>query len=172
MWSAADLWYAESIAENAYELGQLIAKNNYTLVYGAEKDTDSLSTAAARGAKSVWWLTVGITYGKTPDIWWNMRSLTDVLICTWMERWWGREYILVSSCDAIISLGWWSGTLNEITIAYQKKIPIVCIKNTWWWSDRLADTYLDARGENDPARYICKWVSSPEEAISYLLQLS
>jgi len=156
MWSAADLWYSKNIEQLAFNLWKEIAKNNYVLVYWAEKDSDSLSTTSARWAKSENWLTVGITYGNTPDIWNNMEKYTDVITNTWMQRWGGREFVLISSCDAIIVIGGGSGTLNEITIAYQKKIPIVIIEWTWWWADKLKNQYLDKRYQTDPNRFICK----------------
>ncbi len=171
MWSAADLWYAEKIWNIAFELGQEIAKNNYKLVYWAEKDSDSLSAIAAKWAKSEWWIVCGVTYGNTPDIWGDMANYTDIIINTGMQRWWGREFVLVSSCDAIIAVWWGSGTLNEITIAYQKKIPIVVIEETGWWSEKLAWKYLDERAKTDPNRFVCKWVKTAKEAIEYLNNL-
>ena len=172
MWSAADLWYADDLSVLAFELWKKIASSWYTLVYWAEKDSDSLSASSARWAKSCWWTTVWITYGKDSQLWWDMNEYTDIIICTGMERWWWREFVLVSSCDAIITIGWWSGTLNEITIAYQKKIPIVCIQWTWWWSDRLSDIYIDERYIIDSSRFICKWVTTVKDAIDYLSQLN
>ena len=69
MGSAADLKYSKKVADAAFEVGKILAERGAILVYGAEKDVDSLSTAAARGAKSAGGLTVGITYGKGKDIW-------------------------------------------------------------------------------------------------------
>ena len=171
MWSAADLKYPKDIEDIAFLLWKKLAKNWYTLVYWAEKDYDSLSTAAARWAKAGEWITVGVTYGKTPDIRWDMQQYTDVVVCTGMERGGGREYVLVSSCDAIIAIGGWSWTLNEITIAYQKKIPIVVMKWTWWRADKLSDQYLDDRYLTDNKRFPCKWCSTIDEAILYLNSL-
>jgi len=171
MGSTADLGYEVKVEELAFQLWKQIAENGYVLVYGAEKDSDSLSTAAARGAKSVWWIVMGVTYGNTPDIRGEMKQYTDCIVCTWLGRGGGREFILVSSCDAIITVGWGSGTLNEITIAYQKKIPIVCMKETGGWSDKLADQYLDDRYNTDTERFICKGVNTPKEAIDYLNSL-
>ena len=68
MGSAADLNYAPEIEKLAFTVGKLIAEKGGITVYGAEKDYDSLSTAAARGAKSAGGLTVGVTYGKGKDI--------------------------------------------------------------------------------------------------------
>jgi len=162
MGSAADLWYENQTSELAFEIGKIIASLGHVMVYGAEKDSDSLSTSAARGAKSEWWIVMWVTYGKTPDVWWEMQELTDCMVCTGMERWGGREFVLVSSCDAIIAVGGGSGTLNEMTIAYQKKIPIFVMKWTGGWADKLADQYIDDRYKADPKRYICKGVENGE----------
>ncbi|MDD2917126.1 MAG: LOG family protein [Candidatus Gracilibacteria bacterium] len=163
MGSAADLGYASDIDAMAFEIGKLIASLGCVMVYGAEKDSDSLSTSAARGAKSVGGLVMGVTYGKTPDVWGEMKDLTDCMVCTGMERGGGREFVLVSSCDAIIAIGGGSGTLNEITVAYQKKIPIFVMKGTGGWADKLADQYLDDRYKTDPKRCICKGINNTEE---------
>jgi uncharacterized protein (TIGR00725 family) len=171
MWSAADLWYLEEVSNIAFELWKEVAKNNYILVYGAEKDSDSLSATAWRWAKLEGWLVTWITYWNTPDIWWDMSNYTDVIINTWMQRWWWREFVLVSSCDAIVVVWGGSWTLNEITIAYQKKIPVVVIEWTWGWADKLNGKYLDDRAKTDPDRFICKWVKTPKEALDYLNNL-
>ncbi|EQD40890.1 Rossmann fold nucleotide-binding protein, partial [mine drainage metagenome] len=68
MGSAADLKYAKEAELAAERMGELIARRGGVLIFGAEKDYDSLSTAACRGAKRVNGLTVGITYGKRKDI--------------------------------------------------------------------------------------------------------
>ena len=103
-----------------------------------------MSTAAAKGAKSAGGLTVGVTYGKGKDIW-DKERFTDVIICSGMERGGGREFVLVNSCDAIIVISGGSGTLNEITVAYQLGIPIVAIIGTGGWADKLAGQFIDKR---------------------------
>lgn len=144
MGSAADLSYSKDIEKIAFEVGKEIALSGNITVYGAEKDYDSLSTAASRGAKSVGGLTVGVTYGKGKEIW-DKEGNTDVIIATGIERGGGREFVLVNSCDAIIAISGGSGTLTEIAIAYQSNIPVVVIKGTGGWADKLADEYIDAR---------------------------
>jgi len=143
MGSAADLNYKEKIEKLAEQIGELVAQSGNILIYGAEKDYDSLSTAAARGAKKLNGLTVGVTYGKGKEIY--DKENTDIIIASGLERGGGREFVLVNSCDAIIALSGGSGTLTEIAIAYQLNIPMIVLKNTGGWSDRLADTFLDQR---------------------------
>lgn len=144
MGSAADLNYSKKIEQIAFDVGKLIAESGNVTVYGAEKDYDSLSTAASRGAKSAGGITIGVTYGKGKDIW-DKNGNTDVIICTGLERGGGREFVLVNSCDAIIIVSGGSGTLTEAAIAYQSNIPIVAIIKTGGWADKLAGTYIDKR---------------------------
>ena len=158
MGSAADLKYSKELESIAFETGKLIAKGGNIVLYGAEKDCDSLSTAAARGAKSVGGLAIGVTYGKGKGVW--EKGLADAVICSGMERGGGREFVLVNSCDAIIIVSGGSGTLNEVAVAYQLNIPVIAINGTGGWADKLAGTYLDERKKAVVIR-----ADNPEEAV-------
>jgi len=165
MGSAADLKYSKKIEQIAEEVGRLIAESGNITMYGAEKDYDSLSTAAARGAKKAGGITVGVTYGKDKDIW-DKEGNTDVLICSGMERGGGREFVLVNSCDGIIAVSGGSGTMNEILIAYQLNIPIVVLKGTGGWADKIAGKYLNGRKRLKVIAAI-----NPREAVKKILDL-
>lgn len=158
MGSAADLKYSKKLEKLAEKVGELIAKSGNVTVYGAEKDCDSLSTAAARGAKKANGLTVGVTYGKGKDIY--DKEYTDIIVSTGMDRGGGREFVLVNSCDVIIAISGGSGTLTEMAIAYQSNIPIVCLTGVGGWSDKLAGTFLDER-----KRIRCLKSKTPEDAV-------
>lgn len=158
MGSAADLKYSKEVEKISERLGELIAEGGGILFFGAEKDYDSLSTAAARGAKKMEGLTVGITYGKGKDIW---QKDADIIIPTGLERGGGREMVLVLACDAIITLGGGSGTLTELAIAYQADIPAVVLVGYGGWSDKLADEFLDTRNRR---KFIV--ARTPEEAVT------
>lgn len=160
MGSAADLNYSSELADLAQAVGKSIALAGHITVYGAEKDYDSLSTAAARGAKEGGGLTVGVTYGKGKEVW-DTEGNTDIIIATGIERGGGREFVLVNSCDAVILLSGGSGTLTEAAIAYQSGIPIVALAGTGGWADKLAGEYIDAR-----KRLIVESASSPENAVA------
>jgi uncharacterized protein (TIGR00725 family) len=142
MGSMADLNYAKEFSMVAERVGELVAEREGILFFGAEKDADSLSTAACRGAKNKGGLTVGVTYGKGKDIW---QKDADIIIPSGLERGGGRELVLVLGCDAVIALSGGSGTLNELAIAYQADIPMIVVKGLGGWSDRLADQYFDGR---------------------------
>ncbi len=163
MGSCSDLKYTKTIERLAEEVGYWVAKNNATLLFGAEKDFDSLSTAAGRGAKNAGGLTVGVTYGKGLKI---VEKNVDVVIASGLERGGGRELALVLSCDAIICISGGSGTLTEIAIAYQANIPVVVLIGTGGWSEKLAGQYLDGR-----KRIKVKAARTPKEAVHMALTL-
>ncbi len=144
MGSAADLTYTPEVSTLAERIGELLAKRGAIVIYGAENNYDSLSTAAARGAKREGGLTVGVTYGKGKDIW-DQEGNTDVIIATGLDRGGGREFVLVNSCDAIIAISGGSGTLTELAIAYQSDIPMIALTGVGGWSEKLAGTFMDAR---------------------------
>ena len=164
MGSCADLQYTDLIAGQAEELGRLIAEKGATLFFGAEKDSDSLSTAACRGAKSAGGLTVGVTYGKRKNI---VEKDADVIIPTGMERGGGREFVLVLCCDAIITVSGGSGTLNELVVAYQADIPMIALCGTGGWSDLVADTFIDGRNRRKVVA-----ASTPEQAVDEAYRLA
>lgn len=143
MGSTASGKYSKKAAEMAKQLGALIGKSRNYLVFGAEKDQKSLSTLAALACKKAGGQTVAITYRKSKKIW--APKAADIIIPCGLERGGGREFILVLICDAIITLSGGGGTLNEIAVAYQLCIPIICLKNSGGWSEKLANSYLDNR---------------------------
>jgi len=157
MGSAADLEYTKKIEEIAEKLGEEIAKAGAVLVFGAEKDLDSLSTAACRGAKRKGGLTVGVTYGKHKDIY---EKNADFIVATGLERGGGREFVLALSCDAIIAVSGGSGTLNELAVAYQADIPMVAVRGTGGWVEKLADQYIDGRKRREVIG-----AATPQEAV-------
>ena len=166
MGSAADTKYTKELERIAEEAGMYVAKSGNITVYGAEKDYDSLSTAAARGAKKAGGIKVGVTYRKSKKIW-DKEGNTDVLICTGMERGGGREFVLVNSCDGIIAVSGGSGTMNEMLVAYQLNIPIVVIKGTGGWADKMAGKYFDSR-----KRMKAVPTANPKKAVEKILKLA
>ena len=162
MGSVADLQYVEEAERAAYDIGRYIAEKGGILFFGAEKDFDSLSTAACRGAKDADGLTVGITYGKGKDVY---QKDADIIIPCGLERGGGRETVLVTGCDAIIAISGGSGTLTELAIAYQADIPMVALRGYGGWADKLAGDFID-----DRQRQVVEQANTPEEAVDIALQ--
>ncbi len=169
MGSAADLNYERELERLAEEVGEYVAKSDSVLLFGAEKDYDSLSTAACRGAKKYGGLTIGITYEKGKDIY--MPENADVIVCTGLVRGGGRELVLSLSCDSMIAINGGSGTLTELAIAYQASIPTVLIRGIGGWSDKLA--YVNEQFGNyfDSRRQIVYEARTPKEAVDLAVEL-
>lgn len=161
--SCSDLNYSKLTEKFAVELGELIAAKQCTLVFGAEKDIDSLPTIAAKAAKAAGGETIGVTYEKGLDIF--TQDAASVVVATGLVRGGGRETTLMLSCDVVIALSGGSGTLNEICVAYQANIPVITVKGFGGWADKLAGTYLD-----DRKRYIFKTATSPVEAVELAIR--
>jgi uncharacterized protein (TIGR00725 family) len=157
MGSMADLNYSKEFEQAAERVGQLIAERQGILLFGAEKDSDSLSTAACRGAKSKDGLTVGITYGKHKDI---TQKDADVIIPCGLDRGGGREFVLVMGCDAVIAISGGSGTLNELVVAYQADIPMIALTGFGGWADKLGGQYVDGRNRRKVIA-----AKTPEQAV-------
>lgn len=164
MGSAADLQYGANLAGQARLCGAAIADSGNTLVFGAEKDYSSLSTEAALGAREAGGITLGVTYGKTRDIF--VPESASLVVPCGAERGGGREFTLVMSSDGIIALGGGSGTLTEIAMAYQANRPIVVLEGSGGWSDLLADSFLDRR-----ERVLIRKAATPAACVELLLTL-
>jgi len=163
MGSAADTKYSEKVERLAERVGELLAEAEAITVFGAEKDSDSLSTAACRGAKRKGGFAVGVTYGKHKDVW--GKDMADFIVASGLERGGGRETTLILSCDAVIAISGGSGTLTELAIAYQADIPMVALTGAGGWADKLADTYIDVR-----QRRKVIGTTTPEEAVKIAIK--
>lgn len=163
MGSAADTKYSKEVERVSERLGELLAEAGAITVFGAEKDSDSLSTAACRGAKRKGGVAVGVTYGKHKDVW--EKNMADFIVASGLERGGGRETVLVLSCDAVIAVSGGSGTLTELAIAYQADIPMIAMKGTGGWSEKLADTFIDGRQRRKTIG-----AKTPEEAVKIALE--
>ncbi len=162
--SMADLGYDDKLKKIANDIGTEIANQNCLLVYGAEKDSDSLPTVAALASRQAGGLTVGITYDNNKQVY--NKNAASVIVCTGLVRGGGRELVQALSCDGIIAISGGSGTLNEICVAYQANIPVVVMSNSGGWSDKLKNSFLDNR-----KRYQFKSARNPKQALEILIKM-
>lgn len=161
--SMADTELSQKSITIAEYLGKEIARHEGVLIYGFEGDFESLSVVSARSSEKIGGQTVAFLWGTKGM---DLKDLRSIKIETGLQRGGGREYPMVISCDVIICIGGGSGTLTEIAIAYQAKIPVIVLQGTGGWSDKLADTYLD-----DRKRFKIIGVNSPQEAVKVAYQL-
>ena len=162
--SCIDLEVSSAAQTFANTLGRLIAKSGNTLVFGAEKDINSIPTIAAQASRAAGGTTVGVTYEKGLDIF--SPESASIVIATGLVRGGGRETSLMLSCDVVIAISGGSGTLNELCVAYQANIPVVLVDTFGGWSEQLAGTFLDKR-----ERYVYTSAKTAKQALKYALEI-
>jgi len=112
---------SEYAIKAAEEVGRLIAKRGGIVVCGGR---GGIMRFVCKGAK----LENGTTIGILPDNKHNSNEFIDIAIPTGIGH--KRNFLVVSTGEAIIAIcGRW-GTLNEISFAAIFEKPVVLLKNT------------------------------------------
>ncbi len=106
--------------KNAYELGKLIAQENWILLTGGRNV--GVMDAANKGAKEAGGLTLGILPSNHPK---NVSDAVDIAIFTDMGN--ARNNINVLSSDVIVACGMGLGTLSEIALALTNRKPVILL---------------------------------------------
>jgi len=148
----------KKIYELAYETGQLIAQENAVLICGGK---GGIMEEACRGAKEKGGITAGIISGNIRN---QTNKYVDVEVVSGATNC-GEESIIISMCDAVIAIGGGSGTLQEIATAYRNRKPIVVLKGSGGWSNKVAGKYLDER-----ELVKIELADSPKEALELILE--
>lgn len=142
----------------AQEIGREIAKANAIFIGGVEKG-GGLVTEAAKSAR--------INGGTVISI---CRTKEDATDCDVIIPTYGavglREYLLPLACDVIIAINGGSGTLNEMTVAYQNNIPVIILENSGGWSEKLQNSFLD-----DRKRYKFVSAKTAKEAVQIAVRI-
>ena len=146
------------LAEN---VGFLLAQKGAIVITGGK---GGVMESAACGAHKANGMTIGVVKGKER---YTSNRFTDVEILSGMVSDGFDEFLLVNMCDAIIVIGGGAGTLEEITIAYRNKKPIIVLENTGGWADNICGTDLDQR-----KTVKLEVVSTPEEAVKLAIKSS
>ena len=104
----------------AYELGRLIAQQNWILVTGGRRA--GVMDAASRGAKSARGTVVGILPGTDAK---KMSTAVDIPIITGMND--ARNNINVLTSQVLFFIGMSAGTASELALALQHKKPAILV---------------------------------------------
>lgn len=147
----------KAIFKVAYEVGKLIALEKAVLICGGK---GGIMEEACRGAKENNGITAGIISGNQRN---QSNKYVDVEVVSGIINC-GEEALIISMADGIIAIGGGSGTLQEIATAYRNKKPIVVIKETDGWSNKVANSYLDER-----KLIKIRTANTPKEAVQKLL---
>ncbi|NJK68817.1 MAG: TIGR00725 family protein [Microcoleus sp. SU_5_3] len=108
--------------ENAYQLGQLIAKAGWILLTGGRNV--GVMDAAAKGAKAANGLTVGILPNNNTH---GISEAVDIAIVTDMGN--ARNNINILSSNVIIACGMGTGTASEIALALKANKQVILLND-------------------------------------------
>lgn len=124
----------------SFELGKLIIDNDYILATGG---LGGVMEYASKGAKSSEKYTENSIIGVLPDYHTeNANQFIDIAFPTGLGL--GRNLMLISLSNAVIAVGGSSGTLNEISAAWQMNKLLIGMK-VGGWSDKICGSSLDKR---------------------------
>jgi uncharacterized protein (TIGR00725 family) len=114
----------EADIKTAFELGSLIAKQNWVLLSGGRNW--GVMDAVNKGANSSGGLTVGVMPTKDRDL---ISDAVDVAIITDMGS--ARNNINVLSSDIVVACGMGgAGTASEIALALKGNKPVILLNNS------------------------------------------
>ncbi len=133
---------AAATMDAAYAVGHEVAKRGGVIVTGG---LGGVMEAASKGAKEAGGLTVGFLPSMDRS---TANPYLDMVFPTGLGR--ARNLLTARGCNAIVMIGGGCGTLNELTIAYADGRPVIVLRGSGGWSDKVEGVlyegkYLDER---------------------------
>ncbi|MFT4124594.1 MAG: TIGR00725 family protein [Microbacteriaceae bacterium] len=148
--------------EVAEAVGRGVARAGAVLVSGG---TGGVMEAASRGAKLAGGLTVGFLPQADLS---HANPHLDLAFPTGLGTL--RNALTARCCDAIVAIGGGVGTLNELTMAYDARRPIVVVEGTTGWSDRLRAALVDGAYLDDRRVVAVSFVDTADAAVRLALE--
>ena len=155
--------------ELAMRAGEAVAKEGHTLLTGATIGLPHYAAVAYKkaGGKN----SIGISPATSKIEHATKYRLPlepyDAIFYTGMH-YVGRDSLLITSCDAVLSIGGRLGTLHEATIAIQTETPIALLQNVGGTSGEIMDI-LKAAGREPSENIILG--DDPVELLNQLVAL-
>lgn len=154
----------------AYETGKAIARAGHLLMTGA---TIGIPNRAAEGCIAAGGSSVGISPAATRLEHVKKYHLPtesyDFILYTGMH-YIGRDALLISSCDAVISIGGRIGTVHEFSIALELGKPIGILSGSGGTSEWF-DELMHAAGIRDPDTHNVLFDSNPVRLVKRLSKI-
>ena len=121
----------------AEEIGESLAKHDYTVVTGGRS---GVMEAANKGAKQAGGISVGILPGDQLA---EANAFCTVVIPTGIGH--ARNTTTALSGDALVAIGGGAGTLSEICFGWIHQKPVFVFDQFGGWSEKVANTSIDRR---------------------------
>lgn len=141
----------------AMAVGRLVAQRGGVVVTGGRF---GVMQAAFRGAKEAGGLSIGFLPSMDKK---TANNYVDIVFPTGLGR--ARNILTARSCDALIMIGGSCGTLNELTIAYAEARPVVILKGSGGWADRIGPVLYKGKYIDERETVEIEFADTPEEAV-------
>lgn len=148
--------------EAAREVGRLVARRGGVVVSGG---LAGVMEAVSQGAKEAGGLTIGFL--PSMDLATGNPYL-DVCLPTGLGR--ARNLLAARGCDAVIMIGGGCGTLNELTISYAEARPIVILRGSGGWADRIESVLYDGCYLDDRRTVEIDFADTPQAVVDRAFQ--
>ncbi len=151
------------VKQAAYRVGQAIARHGAILVCGG---LGGVMEAAAHGVYDAGGVSIGFLPGMD-------RGAANPYLTYVFPTGMGtlRNYLIIRSAHAAILIAGGVGTLQEATIAYDHRVPVVLLRGTGGWADRLPAILVDAAFLDERRLTRFYQTTDPEEAVSLVMSL-
>ena len=127
----------EKTLTDAREVGRLVALRGGVIISGG---LGGVMEAVSQGAKDRGGLTIGFLPSLDKA---TGNPYLDIAIPTGLGR--ARNLLAARGCDAVIMIGGGCGTLNELTISYAEARPVVILRGSGGWADRIEGVLYEGR---------------------------
>jgi uncharacterized protein (TIGR00725 family) len=146
-----------TVMESARLVGRLVAERGGVIVSGG---LGGVMEAASRGAKEAGGLTLGFLPSMNKS---TGNAFLDIVLPTGLGR--ARNLITARGCDAIVMIGGGCGTLNELTISYAEGRPVIILRGSGGWADRIEPVLYDGHYLDDRKTVSIDFADTPAEVV-------
>lgn len=120
-------------------IGKMLAELGYIAITGGR---GGLMEAVARGCTEHGGISVGILPGERFD---DGNPYNTIALPTGIG--YARNSMNVLAADVVIAIGGASGTLSEMAFAWSYRKPIIALRSSGGWAERLAGQCIDHRND-------------------------
>jgi uncharacterized protein (TIGR00725 family) len=153
----------DSVKTSAEEVGKLIAQNGGVLFCGG---LGSVMKYAAKGAK----MNNGLTIGILPTEEKVANEYIDILIPT--DLGYSRNTIVVLASDVVIAISGSTGTLSEIAMAMNYKIPVIVLQGSGGSADIFSELHTNDEWQLPWSKNKIHVATTPEEAVNLAMKIT
>lgn len=159
---ATDRPPVSDLRELCLELGRKLAENGFVIFNGGR---DGVMELVSQGARKAGGTVVGILPDGEAG-----NPYLSVSIKTGLDSQM-RSFILLRNMDVVVSIGGEIGTAIEILGAYALGKPVILLRGTGGWTDRIAQVLIDGKYLDSRKITEVHQVWTIEEAIDVIRQL-